>query len=258
MSVLTRYLYNLEEVKLSYLIALLNKDLKRAYHWIFEIYHSGYQQDAFELNEVLYANVYVRRKTIMEKNKQRYGAWSLDKDPIHIATIVKNMINQPIRISKFIGKIWKINNIKDVSVPTPSKAYLTATYDEIAEYNTLDSAIPSNVLKIGPKYGINKELHMLFKIPNVSKEEWEQNWLYYASSCPLWKERIQQYGGTVCSNKMRVEFCDDKQFEQFYDRYNYEPDEQPNNIQEMIYGKDDASYNYLDIPTLCRFYGGIQ
>ena len=47
--ILTRYLYNLEEVKLSYLIALLNKDLDRAYYWMFEMYYSGYGAEAFEM-----------------------------------------------------------------------------------------------------------------------------------------------------------------------------------------------------------------
>lgn len=93
---LTRYLYNLEEVKLSYLIALLNKDLDRAYYWMFEMYYSGYGREAFEMNQVLYANVYVYRSHIAKKFKDESDAWSLDQDPLYLATVVKNMIRQQI------------------------------------------------------------------------------------------------------------------------------------------------------------------
>lgn len=247
---LTRYLYNLEEVKLSYLIALLNKDLDRAYYWMFEMYYSGYGREAFEMNQVLYANVYVYRSNIAKKFKDEFDAWSLDQDPLYLATVVKNMIRQPIRISRFIGKIWNIKHVKDTVIPAPPKAYIRATQREIDEFETLDGN-PVTVLKRAVKYTINKEFNEMFLIPTLTREDWALNWLVYAKNTPVWKQRLKEY--TTPDGK---EFASDEKHEEFYDKYGYEPDEQCVEVQEKIHGKPDDKYNYLNIDILCRFYHG--
>ena len=47
----TRYLYSLEDVKLSYVISLLNKDLRQCYFWIYEMYYSGFQNECFQVRQ---------------------------------------------------------------------------------------------------------------------------------------------------------------------------------------------------------------
>ena len=248
--ILTRYLYNLEEVKLSYLIALLNKDLDRAYYWMFEMYYSGYGAEAFEMNCVLYANVYVYRSNIASKFKDESDAWALDHDPVHLGTVVKNMVRQPMRISRFVRKIWNIKYVKDTVIPMPPKAYIRATYKDIEKYETV-TGNPTTILTRAIKYPINKEFNEMFIIDTLTREDWELNWLVYAKNTPIWEQRLAEYLGPDGTT-----FASDDKLEEFYDKYGYEPDEQSMDIQNMIHGKSDGKYNYLNLDILCKLYNG--
>ena len=55
---LTRYLYVTKYVKLSLIIALLEKDLDKALFWTFELYFSGLDQDLFGLLWIIYFGFY--------------------------------------------------------------------------------------------------------------------------------------------------------------------------------------------------------
>ena len=57
------------------------------------------------------------------------------------------------------------------------------------------------------------------------------NWLFYASFSPLWQERIEFYGGKINNEKKCILFEDDDLEEEFYNKYNLEPDEQSKEIQ---------------------------
>lgn len=58
---------------------------------------------------------------------------------------------------------------------------------------------------------------------------YRDNWLYYASFSPLWKERIKIHNGIIDEENKKVIFeeenSDDNQ-QGFYDEFGYEPDEQ--------------------------------
>jgi hypothetical protein len=65
-------------------------------------------------------------------------------------------------------------------------------------------------------------------------------WLLGASYSPIWMARIVAYGGSVVGNKMV--FSEEDREEEFYEKYNYEPDEQSmevqrRNIPPIIEGK---------------------
>ena len=57
------------------------------------------------------------------------------------------------------------------------------------------------------------------------------NWLYYASFSPVWKERILKYNGKINHESKSIEFEDDDIYELFCVNFNYEPDEQKNDVQ---------------------------
>jgi len=61
-------------------------------------------------------------------------------------------------------------------------------------------------------------------------------WLFYASYSPIWKERIVNHKGKIDKRKKTVIFLDEDMEECFYDKYNYEPDEQPIEIQKYCLG----------------------
>lgn len=59
------------------------------------------------------------------------------------------------------------------------------------------------------------------------------NWIEYTYETPLWRERIDRYGGKMENN--RIVFSNDEDLENFYENYGYELDEQSNDIYEKLY-----------------------
>ena len=58
------------------------------------------------------------------------------------------------------------------------------------------------------------------------------HWEYFASFSPLWKARINQYGGLPDHDERKIVFEDEQLSQEFYDNYGYEPDELSVEIQE--------------------------
>jgi len=59
-----------------------------------------------------------------------------------------------------------------------------------------------------------------------------ENWILYAYNSPLWKNRIESFHGKKINNK--IVFDDEDEEEEFWNKYNLEPDEQPADIQNKI------------------------
>ena len=59
------------------------------------------------------------------------------------------------------------------------------------------------------------------------------NWIEYTYETPLWRERIDRYGGKMENN--RIVFSKDVELENFYENYGYELDEQSNDMYEKLY-----------------------
>lgn len=58
-------------------------------------------------------------------------------------------------------------------------------------------------------------------------DTYRSHWEYHAARAPIWRKRIQAYGGTLDDEHRTVRFDDDDQLEAFYTEYDLEPDEQP-------------------------------
>ena len=56
-------------------------------------------------------------------------------------------------------------------------------------------------------------------------------WQHYVWATPCWRERLCKFGANE-----KIEFDSDDMLEEFYDRYGYEPDEQPLEIQQQSIG----------------------
>ncbi len=56
------------------------------------------------------------------------------------------------------------------------------------------------------------------------------HWEYYASSVGLWHKRM--LNATIQRDTKTIEFADDNEQEEFYEKYGYELDEQPKNVQD--------------------------
>jgi hypothetical protein len=64
------------------------------------------------------------------------------------------------------------------------------------------------------------------------KDILRRHWDYFAYNTPLWKERIDNCNGTLDKDKFELIFKNDNDNDEFYEKYNYEPDEQSQETQE--------------------------
>jgi hypothetical protein len=106
------------------------------------------------------------------------------------------------------------------------------TSDQIKEYETFGPHNTENykARKVLPKVCLYKSVKMSENKINI-KNKWLNNWLFYASFSPVWKNRITKYGGKINIKTEKVEFLNEDQEEEFYDIYGYEPDEQKKETQ---------------------------
>lgn len=113
--------------------------------------------------------------------------------------------------------------------------YLSAI-DDISQYKTIYASYDANfypykILPIVTKCGIDSEsMLQLFHLSRDTcknlKKFYHFNWLYYALETPIWSNRIQEFDGTPNHEKKCIDFEDEDDEEDFYDHFNYEPDEQ--------------------------------
>uniref|UniRef100_A0A6C0KAF6 Uncharacterized protein n=1 Tax=viral metagenome TaxID=1070528 RepID=A0A6C0KAF6_9ZZZZ len=84
------------------------------------------------------------------------------------------------------------------------------------------------------KYGINSNIGC-FKLArdevDLNNEFW-YHWEYYAYRCPLWKSRFDKYKIKIDDENKEIIFEDEDEYEEFYELYQYEPDEQSKETQE--------------------------
>jgi hypothetical protein len=57
----------------------------------------------------------------------------------------------------------------------------------------------------------------------IIKSLYDGNWLYYCYNTPIWKERIIAHGGII-DNKLKKIVFNHKKGDEFYGKYDYEPD----------------------------------
>jgi len=73
----------------------------------------------------------------------------------------------------------------------------------------------------------------------VSGTDILQNWTYFASFSPVWRERLREFGGKQNHETMMIEFSDDELFEQFHCLYGYEPDEQDGSVIDKYLNRSE-------------------
>lgn len=115
------------------------------------------------------------------------------------------------------GEIEKYNNIY---INTPAKIYA----HKILPMACIASIDEGNFLSL---FKLERNTEDL-PLPNI----YWYNWLYYASFSPIWLKRIQAFKGILDHTNKKVVFPDIYLEDQFYTRFNYEPDEQKKQVQD--------------------------
>jgi hypothetical protein len=327
--VFTRYLYEKDEVKKTFMISVLNKKTEEALFWSYELFYSGFVNELTDLFWIIYYDFYA----IMNVSFEKYLSLKIktlkdNNDEKMVAVIVKNFIIRESSVDGFFMRII-FNDVNPCKKFENSKKELDdllekQDFQEISKY-VLQEIEDKNLIEIlaasvmffikhglkidGPKFmkefgtimkknGKHKRIILLTRImhlfslksnikqgkniyEHVNPEEivvyetinvdiekklsgykilplacmfkidednylslfklkrddcdllanYRDNWLYYASFSPLWNKRIQMCNGFIDDENKTVEFKDENMEELFYDKYNYEPDEQTLDVQ---------------------------
>jgi hypothetical protein len=112
------------------------------------------------------------------------------------------------------------------------------TIDKIViEYDTPNyEVIPRKLLETNRQITIHNEVIGAFNLyrHSVSRKELFQqlwyNWEYFCKECPLWNERFSECKVIFDDEKKKPIFPNDDLLEEFYEKYNLEPDEQSSDI----------------------------
>jgi hypothetical protein len=144
--------------------------------------------------------------------------------------------------------------------PKKVNFYVRVDPEEVVQYETIESVEklkPYRILKqacvcqidqhsfqnlfqsFRNKYN-KKELKEKFTelASRAISEKYSDKWLYHAAFSPIWFNRIKSFKGYIDYQKNEVKFINDDWEEAFYNKYDYEPDEQPLFVKENTLGKN--------------------
>jgi len=241
--VLTRYLYIKEDVLMSLLVSILEKDYDQSLFWTSELYFSGFQEEVVAYIYAIYKNIFYsnnpRLKRVMEIGLKRY-----DKG-IHIAATM--LLNLTSKARTFTLHDFMVKNEEPDEIPNAkeneSKIMIFCNIDEANKYNDYIKETNNQlILKEACKYQVKREWVDVFECAYqhmTSKEIFNKiihNWLFYASYSPLWKKRIEECHGIIDEENEKVHFENDEWLETFNEHYYYDLDEQNITVQQKIFG----------------------
>ena len=172
--------------------------------------------------------------------------------------VSKNNYNKRIVV---LAKILSYYSILS-SLKMGKNIYTVVEDDDVENYETvcvnLDCHKDKPHVKILPAYKIlpnacqyfidNLNCLSLFHLKRDKDDIYHaylNNWLYYASFSPVWKERILKYNGKINHESKTIEFEDDDTYELFCVNFNYEPDEQKNDVQNKSIQKIEKKTTWV-------------
>jgi len=185
-----------------------------------------------------------------------------EKKSKNFKSIIKNKQSMSRQILLSRAMILSTNKTKGRNL------YIHVEPSEIVVYETCEDPEikPYRMLNKVCLFGTNDLNHLhLFPLARSLvtdlKELYHNNWLFYASFSPIWLSRIQQYDGYCDYKEQKVIFKNEDQEESFYNKYNYEPDEQSielkhKTIPELIEQPNVNILNlFQNINTGCNVIG---
>lgn len=268
---LTRYLYSTVEVKQSLLMALLDRELDEALFWTFELFYS----DDFIGGELVGTSTFEYICSLYEQFYKSHNldieSWihtklSLVEPDIAVASLVQTLIPRQYCIVDFVETYLHVKCIRVNSASTKQKKLrILLRKKDIIKYCTIESLdSPCQVLKKECRFPIRKNITVLFNtfIPGSMLQLWCNHWLYYAARTAIWEQRIIEFDGSLNDDTLSVEFNDEDYdehdmtaHERFYNRWNYQPDEQRLDVRNRIIGPGVDNTIQLDVRSFCEKYG---
>lgn len=214
----TRYLYNKELVFETLEKTLIQGLYEESLFWGYELYFSGFETEVFEKCIEIYNAYFNNYKKLGNFFLKKKREWILEKSKHEIlAILIKNMCIRKCDLSKQEPK---------------REMYVIIDSAQIENYLTKTIAPLWKTLPTLCKY----DLHVTKEFSKECFENLRDNWIFYASYCPLWKTRILENGGEINIAEKKVEFREGDDYERFYETYGFEFDEQSSQIQHRCLG----------------------
>ena len=241
---LTRYLYIKEDVLLSLIVSILEKDYDKALFWTSELYFSGLEKEVTQFIYSIYGQLFYslnpKLDRIMLVGLKRY-----DKGIHILATMLMNLVAKPRQytLEHFMSHETD-PPVKSNADKNETRVCIFANQIKSQKYSTemieKDGQPLYKMLQHACKYEIDKNwtqvfccIHKDFE-PNDIQEKLRKNWIYYAYFTPLWKDRIEKFNGIVDYKNKKINFKSDEDSESFSELYEYDIDEQSLDVYNKI------------------------
>jgi hypothetical protein len=286
-TILTRFLYNKNEVFASLLISIFDKKIDESLFWGYELYFSGYTDELFDYLVKIYNVFFKEINTNLEKYMMNLiNEWKTDNTKNHvIGSIIKNLAIRCFSLTTFLSRdnpALTVHITEDDTMnikKMQKKMFITMKEEEIAKYyneiiftNTQNDIYRAwKVLRTNCVFRVRREIFELFDtdifknafslydLHNFKDDKYTMrimdNWLYYAGFSPIWQRRIAEHGGFQNHETKKVFFENEEKEEMFCSLFGYEPDEQSLEIQnQFLYRKPDKIH-CINIAEFCDLYG---
>ena len=291
-TIFTRYLYEYSHVQHSLIWALLERQRDEALFWTYEMYFSGFQEETFQWLWEIYHYMYQELSPHLAPILIHLYRSSEDDDTM-VGSWILYLLSSPISFTRYMREKHnmyltypEITENENVLLPpilmipsTEVDKYRTVTVknsefhnwqilrnvcrfplraERICNGNMLllerdedDKSSGYETIQYVTAQGktMRRKRRILARL-DLSKMD---SWMYYASFCPLWLERIQEHRGQICHETQRVWFEEEDDEEAFHSDYDLEPDEQPRSVQETILSP--PVYRYISWKSFYEMYG---
>jgi hypothetical protein len=207
-----------------------------------------------EFSRMYHNDIYPQYDTFIDKE---YQEWKADRtNHCIIGSIVRLFVNSKISLTNMIRLKQDVKFIKsscDTNI-YPDDIILRLSINEIHKYKTLkltkDMRNWSFLNQVACKYVIRRVICNELSITHQENDKINfDKWLYYASYTPIWSKRIQKFNGTICHVFQTVDID-----EEFYESYDYEPDEQCKELKNMLWDDNIKKYDSMSISDFCNKY----
>lgn len=244
---LTRYLYSYIEVRQSLMMALLDRQRDEALFWLYELYFSSGGRDTFEYVIKLYDYLYKQYNPELEAFLNKlFAEWEDDPElDHHIGTIVLILCGRDYCVSRFINEVIHAKALPGSIEKPRKKLKMALKPEDVDKYRTMlaDTGKAYTVPRKACLYTTRKNMTDLFStfVPENIKEVYSYSWEYYSSRTYVWRQRLDDWSAAFDDKTREIQFeekdadSDDNQ-QGFYERWGYEPDEQPVSVQEKWMG----------------------
>ena len=256
--IFTRYLYPKIYVKQSLFLSLLDKKYDESLFWAYELYFSGFKDETYNYILEIYNNIYKSNyPNLLIFIEKTHNDWLINNDQDWlIGSIVGTLSQCNYCLTEFIKEylhvICKLNENNELN--NKNIFIIKLKEKDIENYKTKYYSPIRNCLRIVCKYHVRNECNNIFKSDiRELRDHFYYNWLFYACQSPLWLDILHNYNGRLNIITNKIEFDDENSEEEFYEKWNLEPDEQPLEIQNKIIGSKDCIQ--INLKEFCEKYG---